>query len=153
MEKKNAVPTGKKLFLDALTEIADYLDDVIDWDQIDPANPAPAPEIDPQSWETVVGTLTDNQKILWTVLEAVTEKLKEAEDGTPFMGELNEARELLKCLLFYHCNKHFGSYDSSRASGIRSGYRFAVSKSSSETEFYQALANLTILQLLSNNDD
>jgi len=59
---------GKKVFLEAVTDIVNLLDDTVNWEKIDPANPAPAPEEPVTPDEKVIGAMTDNQKIIWSVL-------------------------------------------------------------------------------------
>ncbi len=108
---------GKKIFIAELIKLTDLLP--VDWDQIDPDNPAPAPEDRVASNETVMGKLSKEQKVLWTVLAHIDNKLI-----APDQKELNEAKILALKIFYFSATKTFNGFEDSDFSGLRSGYRF-----------------------------
>jgi hypothetical protein len=111
--------TAKEIFREELIKLVDLLP--VDWDQIDPENPAPVPPDEPVADETVRGELTREQKVLWSVFKHISD----IKGGK--RGKINAAIEIVQSMLFFLLNCHFNAYDgSSKASGIRAGYRFVT---------------------------
>ncbi len=115
---------GKDAFMTALMETIDMLS--IDWKQIDPNNIYPAPEDPVAENEKIVGELTDNQKILWTVYSQAVDKLQSLENGTPAVGKQRTEIELLKNIFFISVQHSFNVYKKYSGIAIRPEYNVAT---------------------------
>ncbi len=133
---------GKKIFIAELIKLTDLLP--VDWDQIDPDNPAPAPEDRVASNETVMGKLSKEQKVLWTVHNHIKTKMFNALPEVYLTGKINEldAAKKLALQVFYFSNtKTFGCFTDKNFSGLRSGYRFVSGYTDIPAEILSLLSN------------
>lgn len=124
MKKMN----GREALLAAVTEAIEMLP--LNFDIIDPDNPAPAPNNSATDEETIVGVMTENQKIIFTALQQARDALANADedkDKTLEVAKFNSTAEVLKNLLFVSINNTFNVYERKGAgSGFRNNYEIVI---------------------------
>ncbi len=126
MEKKQK--TGKEMFMGALAETVDMFPDV-DWDKIQSGDYADSDE--PVNGETVLGEMTENQKIMYSVLDQLTERfnnrVKEDPTKNPEMDNLKNTLDMLIEVVFYSITNHFDAHNKNIAGiGIRTGHKIVA---------------------------
>ena len=99
----------------------------VNWSQIDPANPMTEPDKPVKSNETVIGTLTDRQKMLWATMKYISTTYKKVY-GIDAPDKFTDAHELIKELLYFSINEQFDRHkdDNNSSIGIRINWQIVT---------------------------